>query len=165
MATGKRATLTVGEDAVDEAIIWLGNQQSNQFVGDFRTIDASNSTVKAELAGNDLDNTIIAGAGDASLWGGNGGDDLLIGGKAHNLFFYTNGNGNDTITGVNNGDAVILSNISLDQIIATNITADGTTINFKDGGTLNVATSNAVEFAFNDATYLADHSTGTWQQK
>ncbi|MBR0060100.1 MAG: hypothetical protein IJP68_01340, partial [Selenomonadaceae bacterium] len=165
LATSKRATLTVGEDVGDEAIIWLGNQRGSQFVGDFRNIDASNSTAKTELAGNDADNVICAGLGDASLWGGNGGDDLLIGGKAHNLFFYASGNGNDTIQSANDGDAVIFSEISIDQIIATNITADGTTINFTDGGSLNVATSNAVEFAFKDATYLADHSTGTWQQK
>ncbi|MBR0062370.1 MAG: calcium-binding protein, partial [Selenomonadaceae bacterium] len=51
LATGNKATLTVSEDVGDEAIIWLGNQRGSQFVGDFRTIDASNSTAKTELAG------------------------------------------------------------------------------------------------------------------
>ena len=67
------------------------------FVGDIRDIDATNSTVTAELACNDLDNTILAGNGNSSLWGGNLGNDLLVGGERKNTFYYTFENGNDTI--------------------------------------------------------------------
>ena len=50
------------------------------------------------LVDNELNNTIIAGQGDASLWCGfSPDDDLLIGGNSRNTFFYRMGNGNDTI--------------------------------------------------------------------
>ena len=136
------------------------------FVGDIRTLDASTSTGKAELAGNDLDNTILAGNGDASLWGGNGGDDLLVGGAGKNTFFYTNGNGNDTIQGANAGDVVNLSQVTLEQIASTNITADNVAINFKDGGSLQINSNVDITCQLADgAKYSADHEQSAWIAK
>ena len=103
-------------------------RNGSYLVGDFKTLDASKSQINARLAGNDLDNTIIAGKDDASLWGGDNGDDLLIGGKGHNMFFYCNGNGHDTIQGINDGDSFILGDVSLDQIADTRITADSISV-------------------------------------
>ncbi|MBR4903109.1 MAG: hypothetical protein IKZ53_00390, partial [Selenomonadaceae bacterium] len=103
-----------------------------------RTIDARDAFVKAELAGNDLDNTIYGGTVSNSLWGGNGGDDLLVGGSGQNMFFYTNGNGNDTITGTQEGDVVYLSAVTLENLAGTEFNNDAITINFKDGGKLTV---------------------------
>ena len=161
VATAKNAKVTVA----DEAEIWLDGSHGKTFVGDVKTLDATKSDGKNTLAGNDLDNTISAGVGDASLWGGNGGDDLLVGGASKNMFFYAYGNGNDTIKNANSGDTVYLAGITIDQIASTEIAQGTVAINFKDGGKLNVESSNAVEFALEGATYLADHSTGTWQQK
>ena len=135
VATEKNAGISVGADVSGKAAIWLGNEN---FVGDIRTIDATASSVKAELAGNDADNIISAGSGDTSLWGGNGGDDILVGGTGKNSFFYTNGNGSDTIGGVNEGDLVYLSEITLDQIASTSVENNVATINFKDGGKLTI---------------------------
>lgn len=137
VATTQNATLSVGAD-ISDAKIWLDGSQGKTFVGDIRTLDASNSTVKAELAGNDLDNKIFAGKGDASLWGGNGGNDLLVGGAGKNTFYYTTGNGSDTISGANAGDVVYLTQVSLDQISGASVTNNIATINFVDGGQLTI---------------------------
>ena len=161
LATAKKATVTVSE----EAEIWLDGSHGKNFVGNIRTLDATTSNGKNTLAGNDLDNTISAGAGDASLWGGNGGDDLLVGGTGANMFFYTTGNGDDTIQGANDGDLVYLSSITLDQISSTEIAQGTVAINFTDGGKLNVESSKAVEFVVEGETYIADHATGILQKK
>ena len=139
----------------DEAEIWLDGSHGKIFVGNIRILDATNSDGKNTLAGNDLDNTISAGKGDASLWGGNG-DDLLIGGEGQNLFFYTDGN--DTIQGANDGDAVILSTATLEQISGTSITANGAAINFKDGGSLQINGSADITYQLADGSkYSANH--------
>lgn len=76
----------------------------------------------------------------------------MIGGASQNTFFYTNGNGNDTITGANNGDVVYLSQVTLDQIASTNITSDAVTLNFKNGGSLKINGSADVTYQLTDGT-------------
>ena len=167
VATAQNATLTVGESAEIwlDVPAWAGSKEKT-FVGDIRTIDASTAEGNTSLAGNDLDNTILAGNGDASLWGGNGGDDLLVGGAGKNTFFYTNGNGSDTIAGANGGDIVNLSQVTLDQIASANITADGVAINFKDGGSLQVNSNANVTYQLaDDSKYSANHEQSTWIAK
>ena len=162
VATARNATLTVGE----EAEIWLDGTHGKTFAGDIRTLDASNSDGKNSLAGNDLDNTILAGNGDASLWGGNGGNDLLIGGKGKNTFFYLQGNGNDSIQSANDGDIVVLSDISLEQISGTSITADGVAISFVDGATLQVTGNSDVTYQLADGSkFSANHEQAVWITK
>ena len=168
VATGSNAKLTVGKDIETNAVMWLGDPDKNgsYFVGDIKTLDANKSVVNVELAGNDLDNKIIAGSGDASLWCGDNGDDLLIGGFAHNMFFYCNGNGHDTIQGINDGDDVILADVSLDQIISANITADGVSFKFADGGSLKVHGKSDVTYQLADGSkYSANHKQLEWVGK
>ena len=140
VATDKDAQITVGEDVETPAIIWLDNpgRDGSVYIGDIRTIDASDAIVKAELAGNSADNVIMAGANDASLWGGNGGDDLLVGGEGQNTFFYANGNGNDTASSVNDGDIFYLSGVTLEQISTATFEDGNAVINFTDGGKLTI---------------------------
>ena len=159
VATSNNATLTVNESAE----IWLDGSHGKTFSGDIRTLDASTAQGKTSLAGNDLDNTIIAGNGDSSLWGGNGGDDLLVGGTGKNTFYYLQGNGSDTIAGAHDGDEVILSTVTLDQIASTSIAADSVSINFKDGGSLQVNSNANVTYQLADGSkYSANHEQATW---
>ena len=145
VATERNASLTVGEDAE----IWL---------------DGSHG--KTSLAGNDLDNTILAGNGDSSLWGGSLGDDLLVGGSGKNTFFYLQGNGFDTIAGAHDGDEVILSIVTLDQISGTSITADAVSINFTDGGSLQINSNANVTYQLADGSkYAANHAQAAWIAK
>ena len=159
LATSKNASVTVGE----EAEVWLDGSHGKNFVGNIRTLDASNSDGRNTLAGNDDDNIISAGLGDASLWGA-GGNDILVGGKAHNLFFYTSGN--DTIQAANDGDAVILSNVTLDQISGTNFMASGVAINFMSGGSLTIDSRADISYQLADGSqFSANHEQSTWQAK
>ena len=163
LATEKNASISVNASVSGAAAIWLGN---DNYVGDIRTIDATNSSVKAELAGNDADNIISAGSGDSSLWGGNLGSDVLIGGSGRNTFFYTVGNGSDNVQGAHDGDLVYLSQVTLDQIASTNITAGGVAINFKDGGSLQVDSTADVTYQLADGSrYSANHEQLAWNGK
>ncbi len=161
-ATSQNATLTVGEGAE----IWLDGSHGKIFSGDIRTLDATNSDGKNTLAGNDLDNTILAGNSDSSLWGGNGGNDFMQGGTGKNTFFYTNGNGNDTIQGANNGDVVNLAQVTLEQIASSNITADAVTLNFKDGGSLQINSAADITYQLADGSkFSANHEQSAWLTK
>ena len=159
VATGKNATITVDNENVTNAVIWLGTPErnGNVFKGDIKTIDASDFDGKAELAGNEFNNTIYGGAGSNSLWGGNGGDDLLVGGEGQNMFFYTNGNGMDTIEGVKDGDVVYLSAVTIENIAGTEFNNDSITINFNDGGKLKINDGGAnVGIVMGEQTYYVN---------
>ena len=148
---------SVNVDAsVDDAEIWLDNSHGKYFLGNIRTLDASNANGFTSLVGNDFDNTLIAGKSDSSLWGGLG-DDLLIGGGGRNTFFYCLGNGNDTIQNATDGDEIILADVTLEQIGSTKISSDGVTINFTDGGSLTVDGNAEINWRLADgATYNAN---------
>ena len=158
-ATAQNATLTVGESAE----IWLDGSHGKTFSGDIRNLDASTAQGKTSLAGNDLDNRIFAGQGDASLWGGSGGDDLLVGGAGKNTFYYLQGNGSDTIASAHDGDIVYLSTVTLEQISGTSITADAVSINFTDGGSLQVNSNANVTYQLADGSkFSANHAQSNW---
>ena len=163
VVTGKNGAITIDNDNVTTANIWLGNQSTEQFRGDIRTIDGRGFDGKALLAGNDLNNTIYGGEGQNSMWGGNGGDDLLIGGSGQNLFFYTNGNGNDTIEGVNDGDVVYLSQVTFENIARTDFGTGSITLNFNDGGKLIINDEGKdVGVVVGDQTYYVNGDRSDW---
>lgn len=119
------------------------------------------------LIGNEENNTLIAGRGYSSLWGGSSvSDDLLIGGNSENTFFYCIGNGKDTIQSTNNGDLVMLSDISMEQIISAGITSNSVALNFADGGSLQVNGSKNVTYQLDDGSkFSANHQSLNWESK
>ena len=155
------------DSSIGSAEIWLDNSHGTTFIGNINKIDASAVTGETSLVGNANDNTIIAGQGDASLWGGfSPTDDLLIGGESHNTFFYCLSNGNDTIKGVTEGDKVILSTVTLDQITETKITADSVSIDFIDGGSLQINGNSNVTYQLADGSkYSANQERLEWESK
>ena len=76
-------------------------------------LDASEMTDAHFLAGNALDNSIVAGTAGSSMWGGTGGNDTLQGGAGFDSFWYTFGGGQD---------------------VAANFTAAGDALTFLGGG-------------------------------
>ena len=127
-------------------------------------IDASAFTGTASLVGAELDDYIIAAQGDTSLWGGNGGDDILIGTGNGNTFFYTKGDGNDQIRNAADGDVINLGDITLDDISSTLIMNAGVKLDFKDGGSLMLANGADVTFKLADGTsYSADYNSHSWK--
>ncbi len=160
------SSLTV-DSTVDSVEIWLDSSHGTQFFGNIRTLDASAVEGNTSLVGNEFENTILAGHGNSSLWGGfTASNDLLIGGESKNTFFYCNGNGHDSISGSNDGDRIILSDVFLDQIISTNISDDAVSINFIDGGSLQINGSANVTYQIADGSkYFANHTTYDWDSK
>lgn len=161
------ATVNVSSALNEKTAIWLDNRGDKWFSDNFTVIDASNSTAEVTLAGDAKSNTIYGGAGNASLWGGSGSaGDLLVGGTARNSFYYEQGNGADTISGANDGDVINLFDTSLENITNANITSGGVTLEFNNGGSIQVNSNAAVDYRLADGTtFNADHNTGKWVQK
>ena len=92
-ATGKNATVEVSGRIEDDVILWLDEDETGKvFEGDIAVIDATNSDATAQLAGNENDNVIFAGTGETSLWGGEGGNDVLVGNAGgRDTFYYSSG--------------------------------------------------------------------------
>ena len=101
--------------------------------------DASSRTIAIKITGNALDNTLIGGKGDDSLWGGNGAD----------TFIYSVGNGNDVIGDFGNDD---LLQITGDFTTAYDSAAS--TIKFTVGdGSITLKNFTATTFNVNSDTY------------
>ena len=162
-ATGEEATVTVDENAGEEAAIWLNNDATREgndarFMGDIAELDASNYAGNATLVGNDKDNVITAGSGNNSLWGGaSASNDTLIGGEGADLFWYEKGNGDDVIVGSTDKDTLNLYGITLDDISSIDYDNNDIKLNINGGGSLTI--KDGVESGV--TAKLADGSTYT----
>ncbi len=116
-------------------------------------INASGYAGNATLVGGNADDRITASKGSSSLWGGEDGDDTLIGGGNFNEFFYLKGNGRDVIEGAKNGDIVNLMNINIEDITSLKVDDKAISLKFADGGSLKV-NSVDVKFTLSDGTEL-----------
>lgn len=128
------------------------------------TIDGHNVAAKAIIYGADFaDNALIAGDGGSQLWGGDYGTDTLVGGDGADIFVTGVLCGNDTIYNANAEDTIALSATSLEQIIGANVNANGVSLNFSDGSSLNVAGNVGAMFILaNGSAYRANQSAGTF---
>ncbi|MBE8954410.1 MAG: hypothetical protein SR2Q5_01905 [Quinella sp. 2Q5] len=160
------STLQVGA-GFDVADICLGIEDgTQQYIGRITVLDASNADGITALVGNELNNLIIGGKGQNSIWGGDNTDDTLVGGTGQNTFFFALENGNDIIRNAHDGDIIDLHGVYLDNIASTNISRESVSITLSDGSKLNVQSAAAVEYKLADgSTYTADHTTGEWERK
>ena len=166
-ATGKNATLTV-DGSVQTAEIWLNGAKGEYYTGDIKVLDASQVEGRTTLVGNDYDNVIIASKGDSSMWGGNSSsNDTLIGGEGSDNFFYTYGNGNDSINNAADNDTVNLFDVNLEQISNVEANMSAIKINFTDGGSLTVNgdTSGLRYRLGNGDIYTVNQNTREWTKK
>ena len=168
-ATDTNATVQIGD--VTSAKVWLEAPDFSdgvEYVGDFTVIDARTSAAQVEMAGNNVANTIYGGLGNASMWGGAGNaNDVMVGGSAHNEYYYEVGNGNDTILSARDGDIIHLG-MSLDQVNfdGTEMSGSGIIVRFNDGGagSLYIDGSADVSFSFDDNTTVrANRQTGQFE--
>ncbi len=104
-------------------------------------------------------NLIIAGSGGASMWGGFGGVNTLVGGAGSDEFVYTPGSGVVFAQNANAFDSVNLYGVTFNQIANVVVTATDTTFTFTDGGMLNVQGSG-LTYKIEGATYVANVQTG-----
>ena len=117
------------------------------------------------IGGDNSNNQMYAGEGAASLWGGNGGDDVLVGGEGYTEFVYAVGSGNDVVQNSTSNDMVNLLGVSLEQITNVDVNIGEVNINFADGGSLKVEGNTGVGYKLGDAVYTVNQSTGEWSTK
>ena len=170
VGTNNPSRLTVAE-GLSDVEIWLSDDSLEyhgvRYDGNFGMIDASNATGNATLAGNELNNLIIGGAGANSIWGGYAAsDDTLYGGAGQNTFFFATENGHDVIQNAHDGDLVSLEDIFYDDIVRADITDSGTFIELDDGSTLEIQSTANLNYRLQDgSTYTADRTSREWVQK
>lgn len=155
--------VTLGASGSESVSIWLSD---SKFKGEFKTLDASNVGGNATLAGNTLENVIMAGSGNSSLWGGRGAvSDTLIGGNSEDTFWYYLGNGNDVIMNAGDGDTINLKSMTFDDLASREITATGVNLTFTDGGSLSVRGENiGAVFAIDGNSYTVDQTEMRWRK-
>ena len=129
-------------------------------------IDGRNKSEAEILIGaTNSANNIYAGNGASSMWGGMGGNDILVGGSAYNEFFYGIGGGNDIILNAKDNDLVNLIGVSISQISGVDINIGQLNINFVDGGNLQINGSSGVAYRIAEGTFAVDQATGEWSVK
>jgi len=144
---GKKNTLNV-TSSVDEANIWLDGSNGKHYEG-VSVVNAGSNNGVVTLAGSAASESLVAGTGTSSLWGGAGSaNDTLTGNATGNTtFFFGKGEGHDVISGSNSDDKVVLYNVALTDVAGFDDTKSGVLkINLNDGSslTVNKASSNSV---------------------
>lgn len=159
---GTKNTLNVSDDAN----IWLDGSNGKAFQN-VTTVNAASSSGTVILAGTAANETLIAGTGESSLWGGAGNDVLQGNNTGSTTFYFGNGNGKDVITASNSDDKVVLYNANLTDVKSADVTKSGAMeIQLKDGSSLTVngISSGASTFQLADgSTWKYDSSEG-WKQ-
>lgn len=128
-------------------------------------INASSSYGNNQLFGNIGNNEIRAGSGKDTLWGGNG-DDTLIAGSAENTFRYGIGEGNDVIINSLSSDVVDLYNMSLSEIVSTDVVGSDLVVTAYNGQSLKIQGENGTStFMFADrSAYNYSREMHTWNR-
>lgn len=98
-ALTKQKTLTLDKG-------FSGTMDATKYLSTITTINASKATKAVNVTGNAKANTIKAGKGGGTLKGGKG-NDTITGGAGKDTFYYTNGDGNDTIKNYTPGKDII----------------------------------------------------------
>lgn len=162
-AGGKKAD-TVKVTGNDDAAIWLGHEYGGYTFKDIEAVDASATTGDVIIWGSESDDTLTAGKGSSTLFGGFGGNDLLKGNSSgETLFYFGKNGGKDTITGGSNStDVVMLYDVSGSDINYTK-TAEASTSSdlnlvLNDGSTLTIKSVSSNVRTFQ----IADGSKWTW---
>ena len=123
------------------------------------------SQAEIMIGGDNADNQITAGEGASSLWGGNGGNDVMIGGEGYTEFFYAIGSGNDVVQNSSSSDVVNLLGVSLEQITNVDVNISEVSLNFVDGGSLKIEGNTGIGYKLGDTVYTVNQSTQEWSTK
>jgi len=160
---GKNNTITVGSD-VEVANIWLDGSTGKSY-DSVVSLDASTCAGSVQLAGGAASETLIAGTGNSSLWGGAAGDDTMTGGAGVTEFFFGMGNGNDVISASGAEDKVVLYDVALENVASAGVAEDGNMkVTLTDGSTLTVAGSANTYRLADGSTWTYNSENGSWTQ-
>ena len=157
----KSDTLTASGDTAN---IWLDGSTGTIY-SSIENVDVSGVTGNVTLVGGTASEQLTAGSGEATLWGGLGGNDTLTGSNAAaNTFFFGKNNGSDVITATNEGDRVMLYDVAFSDVKSTTTTSDGSfVVTLNDGSKLTIQNySDNISYTLTDGTYTYSKSNG-WQ--
>ncbi len=173
---GTNNTLKVGSD-VDSANIWLDGSNNSASYEKVKTVDASSSSGTLIIAGSGTANeTLTAGRGETSLFGGFGASNDTMKSstsQASTTFFFGKGDGSDVITSSYSDDKVVLYNVALADISAGNVTLDDSQsgilkIAMNDGSSLTIGSMSSTSvktFQLSDgSTWQYDYADKSWEQ-
>ena len=157
------AALSVDDD--ENVAVWLNGWDGKTY-DNIKNLDGSSARSEAILAGNDQSNEIRGGSGTNLMWGGDLGDDTLIGGAGGTTYFYLYTNGADVIENARDDDVINLLNIGLEEINFADIhmDSDSIKIGMNDGGSIKVNGAADVIFQLNNGVgFRAERATGGWR--
>lgn len=173
---GTNNTLKVGSD-VDSANIWLDGSNNSASYEKVKAVDASSSSGTLIIAGSGTANeTLTAGRGETSLFGGFGASNDTMKSstsQASTTFFFGKGDGSDVITSSYSDDKVVLYNVALADISAGNVTLDDSQsgilkIAMNDGSSLTIGSMSSTSvktFQLSDgSTWQYDYADKSWEQ-
>ena len=130
-------------------------------------INASSSYGNNQLFGNAGSNEIRAGSGKDTLWGGaDSADDVLIAGSGEDTFRYGIGEGNDVIVNSVSTDVVDFYNMSLSEIVSTDVVGSDLVVTAYNGQSLKIQGENgASTFMFADrSVYNYSREMHSWNR-
>lgn len=130
-------------------------------------INASSSYGNNQLFGNTGSNEIRAGSGKDTLWGGAGSaDDVLFAGSGEDTFRYGIGEGNDVIVNSVSTDVVDFYNMSLSEIVSTDVVGSDLVVTAYNGQSLKIQGENgASTFMFADrSAYNYSREMHSWNR-
>ncbi len=145
----------------EDANIWLDGSTGVTY-SSIENVTATGSG-NVTLAGGSASEQISAGSGDASLWGGIGGNDTLTGGTGTNTFFFGKNNGSDVVTSTSETDRVMLYDVALSDVKSFGETNGAMVIALNDGSKLTVnSVASGTTFQTTDGAWSYDTTTQTW---
>ena len=118
------------------------------------------------IAANTQANSIRAGIGQTSLWGGFGAaEDTLVSGGGQTMFWYGMNDGNDYIFNAHDYDTINFYDVTLNDVTAFEMNDKSFWIQFRTGNVLRVTDNGGLTPALQAADgnrYAYNRATGTW---
>ena len=148
--------------------LWMaqGLDNLNYDNQNINNIDASPNGGTMIIAANRQANSIKAGIGQTSLWGGFGSaEDTLLSGGGQTMFWYGMSDGNDYIFTAHEYDTINFYDVNLNDVTALEINDKSFWIQFRTGNILRVNDNGGLTPKLQAAdgnSYAYNRVTGTW---
>ncbi len=158
-------TVSLAAGTADNFEVWV--DQTGDMFNSIEVYDFGQTSGNVLAAGKaNTAETIVAGKGNSSLWGGVGATTDVLQNKNSSAvaeFFYGIGDGNDIIEG-QKGDSVNLYNLNLSDITKATINSNNVVFTTAANETVTVSGSVGTFKLADGSTWTADYSKKSWTQ-